>query len=224
MATLIQQFRDAPVRRMDWADTDVKSTSERYVLFVLLPLWVVPGFVDWCWHKHTDIENTAGLKESLIHSLMMTEVGLPVVMSLLFEVNPLLLSIMAGAVVAHTATAVWDVRLAVVHREVKTGEQHTHSFMEVLPFMGMAFATCLHGSAMRKLLTGQTGPDDWTLKVKSPRLPLPYLGGLMALIVLGIAVPYANEAWRCVKRLGAPKHNTGFYQKTPGSKQEQRNC
>lgn len=222
MASLLQQFRDAPVRTMDWADTDIQSTTERYALFVLIPLWIVPGVLDWYWHKRTRIEDTSGLSESLIHSLMMIEVGLPIQMALIFEINPLTLALMTGALIAHSATAVWDVRMAVHHREVKTGEQHTHSFLEVLPFMGLAFAASLHGDAARRLITGKTKPGDWNLQIKRPRLSIPYLAGIGALIVVGVALPYANEAWRCLKRLRAPKRNTGFYKETPAG--DVRNC
>ncbi|MGI4830179.1 MAG: diguanylate cyclase [Janthinobacterium lividum] len=224
MASLLQRFRKTPVRRLDWADTDIQSTTERYLLFVLVPLWIVPGLLDWYWHKQTKIEDTSGLKESLIHSLMMTEVGAPILMSLLFEINPLALSLTAGALVAHSATAIWDVSLAVHHREVTTREQHTHSFLEVLPFMGLAFIACLHGDAMRRLLTGKTKPGDWQLQLKTPRLPIPYLAGIVGLIAVGVWWPYTNEIRRCVQRLRAPKRNTGFYKDTPLGEPDVRNC
>lgn len=217
MRSLAKQFLNLPVRRLDWSDTDVQSTTERYLLFVLIPLWIVPGVLDWYWHKRTEIENTSGLSESLIHSLMMAEVGLPIQLALHFEINPLVLGIMTGALLAHSATAVWDVRLAVHHREVKTGEQHTHSFLEVLPFMGLAFAACLHGDAVRRLVTGNTKAGDWQLRLKKPRLPLTYLFGMAGLIAVGVVLPYANEAWRCWKQLRTPKKNTGFYRETPGT-------
>jgi hypothetical protein len=224
MASLVQQFLEAPVRHADWSDTDIQSTTERYLLFVLLPLWIVPGVVDWYWHRRTQIEHTSGLSESLVHSLMMLEVGLPIQLALLFEINPLVLTLVAGAVVAHSATAVWDVRMAVHHREVKTGEQHTHSFLEVLPFMGIAFLACLHGEATRRLLTGRTKPGDWRLQVKKPRLSLSYLAGIAGLIAVGVALPYANEAWRCLRQLRTPKRNTGFYRETGPGLPDERNC
>ena len=221
MAGVLQRFLAIPVRRMDWSETDVRSTTERYLLFVQLPLWVLPGFIDWWWHRRTDIENTAGLPESLIHSAQMTQVGVPILMGLLFELNPLLLTIMAGAVAVHTATAVWDVRLAIHQREVKTGEQHTHSFMEVLPFMGLAFACCLHGDATRRLLTARTQPGDWQLKLKNPRMPVPYLATILGLIGVFVALPYANEAWRCIRQINKPRRNTGFYK---DASETVRNC
>ena len=222
--TMLREFRRVPVRRLDWSATDTESASLRYVLFVLVPAWIVPGVLDWYWHKQTEIENTSGLKESLIHSLMMTEVGVPILLGLLFEINPLALTCMFGALVAHSATAIWDVSLAVHHREVTTREQHTHSFLEVLPFMGMAFAATLHSDATHRLLTGNTRRDDWSLKVKRPRLPIPYIAGVMGLIALGVLAPYANEAIRCWKRLRTPKKNTGFYKDLPAGQPEQRNC
>lgn len=221
MAGLLKQFRDLPVSRLDWTDTDVRSTTQRFLLFVQIPAWILPSLLDWWWHKRTDIENTAGLPESFFHAAMGAEVGLPILLSLLFEINPLMLSVLAGAVAVHTATAVGDVRLAIHEREVKTGEQHTHSFMEVLPFMGFAFACCLHGDATRKLLTGRTEPGDWKLTLKKPRLPIPYLAGILGLIAVGGVLPYANELWRCFKRRGVPKQNTGFYK---DSDQQVRNC
>lgn len=211
MSLSLRNFFDSPVRKIDFGETNVEDTTLRYVMFVVLPLWVLPGIADWYWHKRTDIENTAGLKESLIHSLMMSEVGLPIFMGLLFEVNPLVLSLMIGAVFVHEATAFWDVNFAVHHREVRPREQHTHSFLEVLPFMAVSFMITMHSKASHRLLRARTTDDDWKLKWKKPRLPLLYLAGISCVIVAGVVLPYANEFWRCWKRIGSPKRNEGFY-------------
>lgn len=224
LTSLIREFRRAPVRRLDWSDNSAQSTSERYVLFVLLPLWVVPGLLDWWWHKRTDIEHTAGLQESVVHCCMMTEVGVPILMGLLFEVNPLVLSIMAASTLIHYGTAVYDVRLAVHRREVLTGEQHTHSFLEVLPFMGLAFAVAMNGDTTRRLLTGKTRRGDWKLQIRKPRLPTPYLLTIGALVAAGIVLPYANEILRCLRTLNQPKHNTGFYKEASTGHPDERNC
>src|SRR5438270_925920 len=49
----------------------------RYTLYFLLPLWIVPGLLDYVWHRRTKIESTSGLQESVTHSLMLAEVGVP---------------------------------------------------------------------------------------------------------------------------------------------------
>jgi hypothetical protein len=61
---------------------------------------------------------------------MMAEIAGPVTLTLLCEVNPLLLALAAAALGAHDATAIWDVRTA-AHggREVRPTEQHIHSFL-----------------------------------------------------------------------------------------------
>ncbi|HSC14407.1 MAG TPA: diguanylate cyclase, partial [Gammaproteobacteria bacterium] len=34
------------------------------ILYGLLPLWGITGFIDWCCHRATRIEHTSGLRES----------------------------------------------------------------------------------------------------------------------------------------------------------------
>jgi hypothetical protein len=211
MSLTLSNFLSSPVRKIDFSDTDVEDTTLRYVMYVMLPLWILPGIADWYWHKKTDIENTSGLKQSIIHSLMMSEVGFPIFMGLLFEVNPLVLSLMIGGLLVHEATAIWDVNLAVHHRDVRPREQHTHSFLEILPLMAVSFMLCLHGKASHRLLTAKTTRNDWKLKWKKPRLPLLYLAGISCIVAAGVVLPYANELWRCWKRAGNPKRNEGFY-------------
>src|SRR4051812_31888353 len=97
----IRTLARRPELRIDRDATDVHNATVRYLMYVLLPLWFVPGVLDWMWHRRTDIEHTSGTKESLIHSLMMTEVGLPILMGLFLEVNSLVLALMMGNLAVH---------------------------------------------------------------------------------------------------------------------------
>ncbi|MGW0375617.1 hypothetical protein ACWDZW_43670, partial [Streptomyces coeruleorubidus] len=152
---------------------DVGDATTRYLLYGLLPSWFVPGVADWVMHRRTRIEETAGTKESLIHSLMMAEVGIPIALTLRYEVNPLLLSVQLGGAAVHEATALWDVRTAVEsEREVKPIEQHIHSFLESLPFAALASLMCLHADQVKSLLRGGRGdPDAWRLGKTSVNTP-----------------------------------------------------
>ncbi|HEX3647875.1 MAG TPA: diguanylate cyclase/phosphodiesterase [Pseudonocardiaceae bacterium] len=180
--------------------TDVRVGTLRYLLFGLLPAWFVPGVVDWLLHRRTDIEHTAGTRESVIHSLMMLEVGGPIALALLCEINPLVLVIIAGAIGAHEATALWDVRTAERSgREVSPLEQHVHSFLESLPFMATAALTCLHWDQLRMLARGAHGRRAWRLRWKQPPLPAGYLGSVGGAIALLVALPYGEELYRCVR-------------------------
>ncbi|MGW7488237.1 diguanylate cyclase [Streptomyces sp. NPDC054786] len=178
---------------------DAEDANRRFLMYGVLPLWCVPAVADWIMHRRTHIEDTTGTRESALHALMMTEAGIPVAMGLLAKVNPLVLSVMGGAAVAHGATALWDVSLATDEREVRPVEQHIHSFLEVLPLAAMAFTCCLHADQVRATLRGGIGTDDWRLLPKENPLPVKYLAGLGLAIGACVALPYAEEMTRCLR-------------------------
>ncbi|GGL80827.1 hypothetical protein GCM10010129_25530 [Streptomyces fumigatiscleroticus] len=183
------------------ATVDVGEVTTRYLLYGLLPGWFVPGLADWAMHRRTRIEETAGTKESLIHALMMTEVGIPIALTLRYEVNPLLLAVQLGGAAVHEATALWDVRTAVdSDREVKPVEQHIHSFLESLPFAALASLMCLHADQVASLLRGGRGDRTaWRLVPRRRPLSRGYLAGVAAAITTCVLLPYGEELWRCVR-------------------------
>jgi hypothetical protein len=189
-----------PPLRIPKQANDVETATLRYLLFVLLPAWFLPGVADWWRHRRTDIEHTAGVRESLIHALMMAEVGVPITLALLCEINPLALTVMVGSIGMHEATALWDVRTAErAGREVTPLEQHIHSFLESLPFMGVSAVACVHWREVQRLLRGERRSDDWRLVPKKNRLPRSYLAAVAAGIGGLIVVPYAEELLRCLR-------------------------
>ena len=48
----------------------------------VMPLWLGAGLADWYLHRRTRIQDTAGPRESALHSLMFAETGLPVLLGL----------------------------------------------------------------------------------------------------------------------------------------------
>ncbi|GHJ26298.1 hypothetical protein TPA0910_07310 [Streptomyces hygroscopicus subsp. sporocinereus] len=178
---------------------DVEDANRRFLMYGVMPLWFVPAVADWLMHRRTRIEHTSGIRESALHALMMTEAGVPVAMGLLARVNPLVLSVMGGAAIAHGATALWDVSLATGEREVRPVEQHIHSFLEVLPLSAMAFTCCLHWEQVRAALRGGDRPEDWKLLPKENPLPARYLAAIGLGIGAFVVLPYAEEMKRCVR-------------------------
>jgi hypothetical protein len=118
------------------------------------------------------------------------------------EVNPLLLTLAAASLGAHEATAIWDVRAAVNGgREVRPAEQQIHSFLESLPFMAVSALLCLHWDQVKR--ASRLDPADrqaWRLRLRSARLRGGYLASIGAGVAALIAVPYAEELWRCARR------------------------
>lgn len=191
--------RRSPGRSAPGRATDVESAGRRFLLYGVMPLWFVPSVADWTMHRRTRIEDTSGVRESAVHALMMAEAGVPVAMGLLAKVNPLVLSVMGGAALAHGATAVWDVHLAGKKREVRPLEQHIHSFLEVLPLTALAYLCTLHPDQVRATLRGGPGAGDWKLRPKDSPLSARYLAGIGLGLGLCVALPYAEEMTRCVR-------------------------
>ncbi len=180
--------------------TDVETAAKRYLLYIMLPAWFAPGILDYIMHRRTKIEKTSGLGESLIHCLMMTEVGIPSVMTMLLKVNPLMLTLMSGATLAHEITAIWDVRAAVDGgREVTPTEQHIHSFLEVMPIMGLSITAILHWNQVQALFGRGKEKPDWSLRWKKPRLSKGYLLSILLSIFGFVVLPYGEEVIRCLR-------------------------
>lgn len=177
----------------------VDQASRRVLLYFVVPLWLGAGFLDWIRHRRTRIESTAGTRESMIHALMMTEAGLPALMGLFLEVNAGVLLAATLALIAHEATAVWDVAYAESRRRVTPTEQHIHSFLEVVPVMAVSFLTVLHWDQAGALVGAGDEPADFALRPKRSPLPRPYMAGVLAAIVAFGLLPYAEELWRCYR-------------------------
>ena len=207
LRSLAHDFAARPLLDLSAEPATAEHGLTRFLLFILMPVWTATGLLDWLCHKRTDIEHTAGMRESLIHALMFTEIGVPIILGMFCEINAGLLSAMAAAVAAHSATAYWDVAYATDTRLLKQDEQHVHSFTEVLPITALSMTACLHYDQVRALLGRGPEEPDWKLRLKTRRLPFPYLGGIAALISGCILLPYANEIWRCWRARNEPHYN-----------------
>ena len=178
---------------------EVDDALRAYLLYVMLPLWFVQGILDWNFHRRTNIERTSGTHESLTHSLMMSIVGAPILAALLLEINALLLAGMIAAYFAHEGVAYWDVRYATGRRHVGTLEQQTHSFLEVLPFMGASLCSVLKWKQFLAIFG--LGPEaaQWKLEWKRRPQPPAYTAAILGGVLLFVVTPYAEELVRCFR-------------------------
>lgn len=188
------------------------KAMQAYLLYVLLPLWTIPGFGDYLCHRRTKIESTSGTQESLTHSIMMAAIGVPVVFALLFETNALTLAVGAGALAVHELVTIWDVSYVASRRDVDVTEQHFHSFLECLPFATFSFLLCLRADQALALLGIDGEKPDFRLRLKAEPPPPAYVAALLAAITLSIGIPYAEELLRCLRvnpsPLPRPKRQT----------------
>lgn len=170
-----------------------------YLLYFILPLWIFAGLTDYFLHKRTRIEDNSGTNESMLHMLQLIEAGVPVVLGLLFDINALIMAVMLGALIAHEATALWDVAYAHTRRYIGPLEQHVHSFMEVLPIMAVSFVTILYWNQFLALFGLGPQPPRFEFQAKADPLPPGYLIALFSSITILIVFPYGEELWRCIR-------------------------
>jgi hypothetical protein len=177
----------------------VDEVTRRYLLYFLMPLWIVTGLLDWYNHRRTKIEQTAGTHESLTHILAMSEVGLPIMMGLFLDVNAQVLLMMIAGFLAHEGTTYWDVAYAQGRREVTPAEQHVHSYLEGIPFMVTSIMICLNWDQFLALFG--RGKERPRFELRRTRRPLARgtVRGILAALGLGVALPYAEEFWRCYR-------------------------
>ena len=162
------------------------------MLAVAIPAWIVPGVLDWWCHRRTRIEepDNGSVVESLVHSAMFAEAGIPLALGVFFEINPLVVTLMTSAAVAHEATAALDVKLAKEsERHLSQFEQHVHSFLEVMPFAVAALMVLLHEP---------TAPQ-WRLRRRPPALRPSDLGLIGAVVAVFGVLPYTEELVRCLR-------------------------
>jgi len=177
---------------------DPASVVTSYLMYFILPLWIAAGISDYLLHRRTQIEYTSGTKESVLHLLQLSEAGLPVLLGLLLEINSLVILMMLVGLLAHEATAMWDVKYAITRRYVGPLEQHVHSFLELLPVMGVSFVTILYWDQFMALFGLGEEAARFDIQLKDPPLPLGYLLTLFSAILLCIVLPFAEECWRCL--------------------------
>ncbi len=172
----------------------VPDAAGRVLFGVLLPLWALPGLVDWWFHRRSDIQEpkNGGVRESLLHLVMLGEGAPSLGLALLAEINPLVLTLMSGGAILHEATVTWDLAVASrSDRQVTPGEQQVHSFLETIPFL----LVLLSGLHMKRLPAGAR----WALRSKAQPLPRRYVAGMVLLGTLLGVLPHTEELIRCLR-------------------------
>jgi hypothetical protein len=178
---------------------DRAAAARAFLTYVLLPAWVVPGVLDWYWHRVTKIEKNAGAFESLTHVAMALEAGLGVTTPLFFEIDAGVIAVMLGSALAHEATAMLDVGYAKLRRPIPQYEQHTHSFLEVLPFVAVAVTSFLQPEQARALVGLGSERPRFRFRFQHPRLPLAQMLAIVGTTgLLGVA-PHVEELVRCLR-------------------------
>jgi hypothetical protein len=171
-------------------------------MYFVLPLWLAAGFADYLCHRASHIESTSGPKESLLHLLQLSEMAIPTLAAIFLEINALTIAVMIVCLLLHEATAIWDVSYAYRTREVRPIEQHIHSFLEMLPLMGLLVIVTLHWGQFLALFGLGVEKPLLDLRLKQPPLPWLYVTVILALVLLFEVLPYLEELVRGLRGRG----------------------
>ncbi len=169
------------------------------MLFVLLPLWSIAGLLDWVCHRRTQIETTSGLKESLMHSFMGIQVGIPIVLCLQFKINVLILLICIVAWVLHELVAHWDVHYASDIRQISVWEMHAHSYLATLPIFMLIGVIIINWPVFMDLIQlNWQGQMHFERLSEFPGGPVYFPIYIAAVMLFGV-LPYFEENIRCLR-------------------------
>jgi hypothetical protein len=194
-ARALRRRPEPGAQRTPLSEPQTRAVTRRVLQYFIVPLWLGAGIADWACHRATHIETTTGVKETLIHLLMLAEMGTPVLAGLFLEINAPVLGLIIASFFVHEWTALWDVSYAVTRREVTPIEQHIHSFLEMLPLMAAGFISVLHWPELQALL-GLAHEPDPTIRLKEEPLSKGYVAGDLAAIAMFEMLPYIEELWR----------------------------
>jgi hypothetical protein len=179
------------------------------LVYLVLPAWLLAGFADYVCHRIQRIEQANGVRESLLHWLMLGEVGIPLLAAVFLKIDAFLIALMIVCWMAHEVTTHFDLKLAVRTREVPAYEQQVHSFLEVLPVAALLLICTLHWQQAAALFGLGAARADFTIALSAgpTAWQLVLLSG--ALLLFG-AIPYSEELARGIfaqraKRSGDPR-------------------
>lgn len=170
---------------------------QHFLMYVVVPVWLLAGLADYLCHRRARIEATSGPFESLLHLLQFAQVGIPMLAALFLEINAGVLLIMLVGLVLHQATAVWDVRYANDTRRVPPLEQHIHGVLEMTPALATAIVAILHWPQFLSLFG--MGETRFTLELKHQPLPAWYLWSVMLGVLVFGVLPYSEELLRTLR-------------------------
>jgi hypothetical protein len=169
------------------------------LLYVLAPVWLLAGFADFACHRILRIEHTAGVRESMLHLLMLAQLGVAILCALLLETTALVFAVMLAACLAHEITTCADLAYAERRRRIPWFEQWVHALQQSFPWAWLVGWMIVQApQALALVGLGEVAPV-WELRPRQPALPMAYLLTFFSGAAVLVVAPFAYEFWRCAR-------------------------
>lgn len=167
--------------------------------YVWAPALVAAGFIDWVLHRRQRIEQTAGVRESLLHLLMIGLIGAGLLAAMLLDTSASVLLLLLTAVLLHELCYLADLHVALPRRQIPLAEQWVHGFQHLLPWAGLG-GVAARAPEQTLALLGQGGQQpDWSLRWAEPMPSSAYVATLLGAALLLNIGPFFEETWRCLR-------------------------
>ena len=177
------------------------------ILYGLLPMWILAGYLDWWCHYKTDIEHNSGFRETVLHSLMGILVFIPLWLALVWRINVMVLLISCIVLIVHEIAAHQDIVYAkACRREISVWEHHAHAWLSTIPWFIFALMVVINWVTWKDLVhfnwEGQFGLQPKTEVLGHST----YNRDFFVLAFFLGYMPYTHEWIRCWRTRGK---NTG---------------
>ena len=173
------------------------------ILWVLLPAWIVSGFLDWICHRKSGIAAHCGPWESLLHLLLLAEAGAALLIGLLLELNEPALALIALCFITHEVTGYLDIRFAHARRDLSPAEQRIHDYMTAIPVTSLCLVGVMHWEMVSSLASDPARLFTLPLQWKAVPLPTAQVLGILGAVVIVDLIPYVEELYRGLRARGA---------------------
>jgi len=154
------------------------------VMACVYALWLAAGWLDFHFHRRTDLPHTSALRESALHGLQLLLIGSGVLAWLLLENTRSLVALLALLVIAHAITGYFDTVSADGRRRISPAEQHVHSVLDAAPWVLLGWV-------------GWHAQPQWAFRAQPAA---PEVAALLVVPALGLVVlPWLWELLRCIR-------------------------
>lgn len=127
------------------------------------------------------------------------QVGIPILVCILFYVNVTVLLICFGAVLLHEFVAHYDVHFAAPRRHISIWEVHVHNYMATIPLYLLMLIIVINWEMFLNLITFNWAGNMRLERVVNPHAGATYLPAYLTFMAITCVVPYAEENLRCLR-------------------------
>lgn len=177
------------------------------LLYVVAPAWLLAGFADSSCHRALRIEHSAGVRESLLHLLMIGQLAVAAAGAVLLDLTAGLFAVMLVACLAHEVTTCVDLAYAESRRRIPWFEQWVHGLQQALPWAWLAGWMLVEAPQALALFGLGDASPVWELRLKDPPLSPSYLVVFFTAAAGLVCAPFLHELWRCWRAEARPSPN-----------------